>query len=68
MRVLIELLETIIEGDVIGGEPLNDGSGDYDLDGVFTVRCEDGVCFNIHGWMVDTQILDPSTPLGVEQG
>lgn len=60
MRVMIELLESTIEGDVIGGDPLEEGSGEFDLGSTFTVLCDDGARFNIHGWMVETIVLDPS--------
>ena len=50
MRVLVDGLETVIEGEVIGGELLDGVSGQYDLDGAFTVQCDDGTCFLVHGW------------------
>jgi len=57
MRVLIDGVDTVIEGEVIGGTPVSDVAGDYDLEDEFTVRCDDGHCFLIHGWMVEVEIL-----------
>ena len=58
MRVLIDGLEAVIEGEVIGGELLDGVNGQFDLGCEFTVRCDDGVCFLIHGWMVEVEVLD----------
>ena len=58
MRVLVDGLDTVIEGEVIGGELLDGVNGQYDLESAFTVRCDDGVCFTVHGWLVDVEILD----------
>ncbi len=58
MRVLVDGLETVIEGEVIGGEYLDGVCGEFDLENTFTVRCDDGACFQIHGWMVDTLVLE----------
>ena len=57
MRVLIDGLDAVIEGEVIGGELLDGVSGEFDLGCEFTVRRDDGVCFLIHGWMVEVAIL-----------
>ena len=57
MQVLVELLEEVIEGDVIDGELLDGVGGEFDLDAEFTVRCDDGQCFRIQGWMVDIEIV-----------
>ncbi len=62
MRVLVDGLDTVIEGEVIGGELLDGVSGQYDLEAEFTVKCDDGVCFRVHGWLVDVEILDPPAP------
>ena len=58
MRVLIDGLESVIEGEVIGGEMLDGVSGQFDLEAAFTVRCDDDACFRIHGRMVEIEILD----------
>ena len=58
MRVLVDGLDTVIEGEVIGGELLDGQSGRFDLESEFTVRCDDGVCFTVHGWLVDVEILN----------
>ena len=57
MRVLVEGFEAVIEGEVIDGEPLDESTGEFDLGCEYTVRCDDGVCFKIHGWMVETIIV-----------
>ncbi len=62
MRVLVDGLDTVIEGEVIGGELLDGVSGQYDLESAFTVKCDDGVCFLVHGWLVDVEILNPLAP------
>ena len=58
MRVLVDGLHTVIEGDVIGGKVLDGQSGRFDLESEFTVRCDDGVCFTVHGWMLDVEVLN----------
>ena len=57
MRVLIDGVDTVIEGEVIGGTLVSDVAGDYDLADEFTVRCDDGQCFLIHGWMVEVEVI-----------
>ena len=60
MRVLVDGLETVIEGEVIGGELLDGDSGRFDLETEFTVRCDNGAC-TVHGWLVDVEVLrEPS--------
>jgi hypothetical protein len=58
MRVLVDGLDTVIEGEVIGGELLDGQSGSFDLESEFTVRCDDGACFAVLGWLVDVEILN----------
>lgn len=57
MRVSVDGFDTLIEGEVIDGQLLDGRSGGFDLDSAFTVRCDDGVSFRIHGWMVQVEIL-----------
>ena len=57
MRVLVETLDAVIEGEVIGGEMDGGVSGGFDLEGVFTVRRDDGQCFLVHGWLVEVEVL-----------
>jgi hypothetical protein len=59
MRVLVDCLEMAIKGEVIGGELLDDASGEYDLDAIFPVKWDDGGCFLVHGWLVDVEIVPP---------
>lgn len=56
IRVFVDCFDQVIEGDVIGGEVM-DEQGGVDLESTFTVRCDDGQCFSIHGWMVDVVVL-----------
>ena len=58
MRVLVDGLETMIEGEVIGGERLDGQSGRFDLESEFTVRCDNDACFTVHGWLVDVEVLN----------
>ena len=57
MRVLVETFEDVIEGDVVDGQLLDGVSGRFDLGAEFTVRCDDGKCVRIHGWMVEVEVL-----------
>jgi len=57
MRVLIDGVDTVIEGEVIGGTPVGSVDGQFDLGDEFTVRCDDGQCFLIHGWMVEVEVI-----------
>jgi hypothetical protein len=57
MRVLIDGEGTVIEGEVIGGSLVSDLAGDYDLADEFTVRCDNGQCFLINGWMVEVEVV-----------
>lgn len=51
MRVLVDGLESVIEGEVIGGELLDGVSGQYDLQSAFTVKCGNGTCsLYMAGW------------------
>jgi|GEM_PF-3542606 len=58
MRVLCSGIDgRDIEGEVIGGEDFDVASGSCDLDSTFTVRCDDGALFQVHGWLVDVTVL-----------
>lgn len=59
MRVLVDGLDTVIEGEVIGGELLDGVSVQYDLEAAFTVQCDDGACFLVPGWLDG---LESATP------
>ena len=43
-----------IEGEIVGG--VRDEDGRWDLDGVFTVRTEDGDLVKVNGWMCITEV------------
>ncbi len=32
-------------------------SGQFDLGAEFIVRCDDGQCVGIHGWLVEVEVL-----------
>ena len=67
MRVLCEGLDgSNVEGEVISGDFIDVSTGLVDLDGTFTVRCDDGVCFAIHGWLVDVEVLEAETKGAVD--
>jgi hypothetical protein len=58
MRVSCEGVDGInVEGEVIAGDRVDESTGMVDLDGTFTVRCDDGVCFTVRGWLVDIEVL-----------
>lgn len=65
MRVLVDGLDAVIEGDVIDGKLLDGVAGEFDLDAEFIVRCDDGACFQIHGWLVKVEVLSPSSLRGM---
>ena len=58
MRVRVDGLDTLIEGEVIGGELLDGQNGQFNLESEFTVRCKDGTCFTVHGWLAEVEILN----------
>ena len=59
MRVLCEGVDgSNVEGEVIGGESVDESTGRVDLGATFTVRCDDGVCYTVHGWLVDVELLE----------
>jgi len=47
-----------VEGEVIGGEDFDPITGTCDLDSTFTVRCDDGALFQVHGWMVEIEAVE----------
>ena len=58
MRVLLSGLDgKDLEGEVIGGEFYDPDTGLCDLEDTFTVRRDDGVFFEVHGWLVDVTVL-----------
>ena len=59
MRVLCSAFDgSDIEGEVIGGDDFDPISGTCDLGSTFTVRCDDGALFQVHGWMVDVSTVE----------
>lgn len=52
-----------VEGEVIGGEKFDPITGECDLESEFTVRCDDGTVFQVHGWLVDIEIIEPRKPV-----
>ena len=62
MRVLVEGLDKVIEGEVIGGKLLGGVIGQYSFEAEFPVKCEDGLCFNDPKLMItlDHRLRDSS--------
>jgi hypothetical protein len=60
-RVLCELFAESIEGVVVRRDGSYVPEADLDLDSAFIVRCDDGVCFTVHGWVVDVEIISTET-------
>ena len=59
MRVLCSTIHGAdVEGEVIGGERFDPVTESCDLDSIFTVRCDDGAIYQVHGWLVDVVILE----------
>jgi len=57
-QIVAELYDAVLEGVVVDGIPVDEGSGDFDLKCEFTVRCEDGALFKVQGWAVDVTVLE----------
>ena len=57
-RIIAELYAESLEGVVVDGMPLDEVSGDFDLECEFTLRCDDGARFKVQGWAVDVTILE----------
>ncbi len=47
-----------VEGEVIGGEFYDPDTGQCNLEDTFTVRRDDGVAFEVHGWLVDVTVVE----------
>ena len=64
MRVICSGLDgSDVEGEVIGGEVYDPDTGRCDLEETFTVRCDNGEVFQVHGWMVDVTIMEETRRL-----
>ena len=57
-RIVAELYDEVLTGVVVDGVPVDEGCGDLDLECEFTVRCEDGGLFKVHGWAVAVTVLE----------
>ena len=57
-RIVAELYDVVLTGVVVDGVPVDEGSGDFDLEREFTVQCEDGALFKVKGWAVDVTVLE----------
>ena len=58
MRVLCSTIHGAdVEGEVIGGERFDPVTASCDLESVFTIRCDDGAIYQVHGWLVDVTVL-----------
>jgi hypothetical protein len=58
MRVICTGDEFDVEGEVIGGEDFDPITGTCDLDSIFTLRCDDGALFQVHGWMIEVAAVE----------
>ncbi len=59
MRVLLSGLDgSDFEGEVIGGEFYDPYTGQCDLEDTFTVRRDDGMIFEVHGWLLDVTVVE----------
>ena len=59
MRVLCSTIHGAdVEGEVIGGERFDPVTESCDLESVFTIRCDDGAIYQVHGWLVDVVRLE----------
>ena len=57
-RIVAELYDLVLTGVVVDGVPVDEGSGDFNLECEFTVRCEDGALVKVQGWAVDVMVLE----------
>lgn len=57
-RIVAELFDESLEGVVVDGTPVDEFSGDFDLDCEFTLQCADGTRHKVSGWAVDTWVLE----------
>ena len=57
-RIVAELYAETLEGVVVDGFPMDEASGNFDLDDEFTLRCDDGALFKVQGWAVDITVLE----------
>lgn len=64
MRVICTGGGSDVEGEVIGGEDFDPISGTCDLASNFTVRCDDGALFQVHGWIVEVAAVETSARYG----
>ncbi len=59
MRVRCSALNgSDVEGEMIGGEFYDPHTGRCDLENTFTVRRDDGMAFEVHGWLVDVTVIE----------
>ena len=57
-RIVAELYDVVLKGVVVDGVPVDERSGDFDLEGEFTVQSEDGALFKVQGWAADVTLLE----------
>ncbi len=57
-RIVTELYDTVLEGVVVDGTPMDESNAAFDLECEFTVRCDDGALFKVQGWAVDVTVLE----------
>lgn len=59
MRVVVDGLDTVIEGEVIGGELLDGRERAIRPGSCVHRQCDDGARFLVHGWLVDVEVIEP---------
>ena len=60
MRVLAEMFTEMVEGEVVDGGLMNNGSGNFDLDCQFVGLCDYGARFRVPGWAAEITGLEAS--------
>lgn len=67
MRVVCEFSDlngTVLEGEVVAGQSSGE-AGTFDLDGVFTLKTDEGEFFKVNGWLAMIEVC-PETVGGPE--
>ena len=57
-RTVAELYDRVLEGVVVDGTPVDEGSGAFDLACEFTLQSEDGALSKVQGWAADVKVLE----------
>jgi len=57
-RIVAELYDRVLEGVIVDGTPVDEGSEDFDLAGEFMVQSKDGAICIVQGWAADVKVLE----------